>query len=248
MVEKAKGEDNEGRRRSLLKSLVWEAFNLDQVEDDITGVSRQNRIWRGSRREVEIVFGNVRDHTWLAEETFKAGKDTWRFVVDYPFDDQGHSVRDDDKRVDDLAQRGLVTNTVVWLPHFISAERRNELGRLAILDWLLSGPGDRWQSMSNDLPVADRAQARSILENQRDALRERLRRVIQEAYGAAKPTPGNLDLDEGHDRVLRSLNPEFNPQAPVGHDLAAAFSNLVDQVFTTSFPGSPEVRARATPR
>lgn len=240
VVEKAKGEDNEGRRRQLLKALVWEAFKLDQVEDDITGVNRQNRVWRGSRREVEIVFGNVRDHTWLAEETFKAGKDTWRFVVDFPFDDQGHSVRDDDKRVDDLAQRGLVTNTVVWLPHFISAERRTELGRLAILDWLLSGPGDRWQNMSNDLPVADRAQARSILENQRDALRERMRRVIQEAYGAAKPTPGNLDLDEGHDRVLRSLNPEFNPQAPVGHDLAAAFSNLVDQVFTTSFPGHPK--------
>ena len=38
--------------------------------------------------------------------SFKAGPDTWRFVVDYPFDDQGHSVREDDKRVDDLAQRG----------------------------------------------------------------------------------------------------------------------------------------------
>ncbi|WP_349426545.1 hypothetical protein [Microbacterium sp. LWS13-1.2] len=240
VVEKAKGEDNEGRRRQLLKSLVWEAFKLDHVEDDITGVNRQNRVWRGSRREVEIVFGNVRDATWLVEETFRAGRDTWRFVVDFPFDDQGHSVRDDDRRVDELSQRGLVTNTVVWLPHFISAERRNELGRLAILDWLLSGPGDRWQNMSNDLPVADRAQARSILENQRDALRERLRRVIQEAYGAAKPTPGNLDLDEGHDRVLRSLNPEFNPQAPVGHDLASAFRDLVDQVFATSFPGHPK--------
>ncbi|MCT7657636.1 phage resistance protein [Mycobacterium deserti] len=240
IVEKAKVEDSDGKRRQLIKALVWEAFNLEQLEDDITGVNRQNRVWRGSRRDVEVVFGNVRDHTWLAEETFKAGRDTWRFVVDYPFDDQGHSVRDDDRRVDDLSQRGLVTNTVVWLPHFISAERRNELGRLAILDWLLSGPGDRWQNMSNDLPVADRPQARSILENQRDALRERLRRVIQEAYGAARPTPGNLDLDEGHDRVLRSLNPEFNPQAPVGHDLAAAFGNLVDQVFSTSFPGHPK--------
>jgi hypothetical protein len=240
VVEKAKGEDSEGKRRQLIKSLVWEAFRLEQVEEDITGVNRQNRVWRGSRREVEVVFGNVRDHTWLAEETFKAGNDTWRFVVDFPFDDQGHSVRDDDMRVDDLSQRGLVTNTVVWIPHFISAERRNELGRLAILEWLLSGPGDRWQNMSNDLPVADRPQARSILENQRDALRERLRRVIQEAYGAARPTPGNLDRDEAHDRVLRSLNPEFNPQAPVGHDLAAAFSNLVDQVFTTSFPGHPK--------
>jgi hypothetical protein len=240
VVEKAKSRDNDGQRRQLIKSLVWEAFRLEQVEDDITGVNRQNRVWRGSRREVEIIFGNVRDRTWLADDTFKAGRNTWRFVVDFPFDDQGHSVRDDDHRVDDLSQRGLVTNTVVWLPHFISSERRNDLGRLTILDWLLSGSGDRWQNNSSDLPVADRAQARIILENQRDALRERLRRVIQEAYGAAKPTPGNLDIEEGHDRVLRSLNPEFNPQAPVGHDLAAAFSNLIDQAFTTSFPGHPK--------
>ncbi|MBV9603129.1 MAG: phage resistance protein, partial [Chloroflexi bacterium] len=239
VVEKARGEDNAGRRRALLKSLVGETFGLDPVQDDMFGVSRQTRIWRGSRRDVEIVFGNVRDHTWLSDESFKTARETWRFVIDYPFDEQGRSVREDDRRLDDIAQRGLVSNTLVWLPHFISVERRNDLGRLAILDWLLSGPGDRWESMSNTLPVADRAQARSILENQRDALRARLRQVFQEAYGAARPSPGNLELDEGHERVLRSLNPEFNPQAPVGADLAAAFTNLVDQAFSTSFPGHP---------
>jgi hypothetical protein len=240
VVEKARGEDNTGRRQQLVKTLVWEAFGLTQGQEEVTGVNRQVRIWRGSRREVEVVFGNVRDRTWLADEIFKAGPGTWRFIVDYPFDEQGRSVREDDKRIDELIARGAVSNTVVWLPHFISDDRRRDLGRLAILEWLLSGTGDRWETMSNHLPPADRVQARSILENQRDALRENLKRAVQEAYGAARPTPGTLDIDEGHETVLRSLNPELSLQAPVGHDLDSAFANLVDQVFTTSYPGHPK--------
>src|SRR5699024_1937643 len=147
--------------------------------------------------------------------------------------------------------KGIDTRTVAWVPHFLSDKRQRELGRLAVLDWLLGGSGDRWTSMSSDLAPADRSQARIILENQRDALRDILRGAVQEAYGAARVTPGNLDVDEAHDRVLISLTQEFSPQAPVGHDLEAAFTNLVDQVFTAAFPGQPkfehedvEVKAR----
>lgn len=239
VVQKAKGEDNDGRRQQLIKTFIWEAFDLTEVQEEANGVYRQVKIWRGSRREVELVFGNVRDKAYLAEETFKATPGTWRFVVDYPFDDSQHSVRDDDQRVDDMLARSVFSDTVVWLPHFLSEEKRKDLGRLAILDWLLSGTGDRWTSNSNHLSPTDRVQARSILENQRDSLRENLRRAIQEAYGAAKPTPGVLEIDEGHDRVLRSLNAELSVQPPVGHDLAAAFGNLVNQVYETSYPAHP---------
>lgn len=240
VVEKARGEDTSGRRTQTLKALVWEAFALDEVDGDVTGVSRQSRIWRGSRREVEVVFANVRDKTWLSDDMFRAGRDTWRFIIDYPFDEQGHGVREDDQRLEGLRSAGLETRTVAWVPHFLSDKRVRELGRLVILDWLLTGTGDRWSSMASDLAPADRAQARIILENQRDALREGLRRTIQEAYGAAKPTPGNLEIEESHDRVLTSLTQEFAPQAPVGHDLASAFSNLLDQAFSAVFPGHPK--------
>lgn len=238
VVEKARGEDTEGRRRQLMKALVWEAFGFTDTGDDLAGVNRQTRIWRGSRREIELVFGNVRDRAWFADEQFRAGPGTWRFVVDYPFDEEGRSVREDDARVAALTASGLVTNTIVWLPHFISPDRRADLGRLAVLGWVL-GSAERWESMSSHLAVADRAQARIILENQRDALRARLRRVVQEAYGAAAHTPGNLDIEEGHEHVLSCLNPEVNPRSPVGADLAAALSNLLDQVFTASYPEHP---------
>lgn len=239
VVEKAKGEDNDGRRRETLKALVWEALKLTEIEGDMAGVSRQTRVWRGSRREVDVVFGNVRDRTWLTDDHFQAKGDAWRFVIDYPFDSDGRSAREDVIRVEELQSGGKVTNTVAWIPHFLADERQRDLGRLCILDWLLGGSGDRWTDMASDLAPADRVQAKTILENQREALRERLRHAVQEAYGAARPTPGTLALDDAHDKVLVSLNPEFNPQAPVGADLAAAFANLVDQALKTSFPGHP---------
>ncbi len=72
VVEKAKGEDNDGRRRETLKHLVWDALGLTDFDGDAFGVSRQMRIWRGSRREVEVVFGNVRDRGWLTDPSGNA--------------------------------------------------------------------------------------------------------------------------------------------------------------------------------
>ncbi|MFJ5594782.1 hypothetical protein ACIQCG_34210 [Streptomyces noursei] len=239
IIEKAKGEDNDGRRRETLKKLAWEAFGLSDLDGDISGVSRQSRVWRGSRRDVEVLFGNVRDSSWLPDAAFEAGQDTWRFVIDYPFDEDGRSARDDLDRLEELRAQGVVSRTVAWVPYFLSRERRDDLGRLVILDWLLGGPGDRWTSHANHLAEADRVQAKIILESQRDALRNRVSRALQQAYGASAAIPGTLEAEEGHDRVLLSLDPEFTPAAPVGHDLGAAFGNLIEQAFTATFPGHP---------
>ena len=91
VVENAKGEDNEGRRRELLKDLVREAIGITERDPDVFGVYAHPVIWRGSRRGVDVVFGNVRDASWLTEDHFRARPGTWRFVIDYPFDEAGHS-------------------------------------------------------------------------------------------------------------------------------------------------------------
>ena len=64
-----------------------------------------------------------------------------------------------------------------------------DVRRLVILDWLLSGTGERWTTHADHLSEVDRAQARAILESQRTGLREALRRAVQECYGAAAPVP-----------------------------------------------------------
>jgi uncharacterized protein DUF6079 len=239
VVDNAKGEDNEGRRRELLKDLVREAVGITERDPDVFGVYAHPAVWRGSRRGVDVVFGNVRDAGWLTEDHFRARPGTWRFVIDYPFDEAGHSAAEDLERIDRLAEGGLKARTIVWLPRFLSEDRMRDVRRLVILDWLLSGTGEHWIANADHLSEVDRAQARAILESQRTGLREALRRAVQECYGAAAPSPGTLAEDSAHDRVLVSLDAGFSPAAPVGADLAAAFGNLVDQAFSATYPGHP---------
>jgi hypothetical protein len=239
VVENAKGEDNDGRRRELIKDLVREALGVAEASPDVFGVYQHQVAWRGSRRTVDLVFGNVRDAGWLTDDHFRARPGTWRFVVDFPFDDQGFSTAQDLARLDGIMERGARERVIAWLPKFLSEDRMRDVRRLVILDWLLTGTGERWRSNSDHLSEVDRAQARAILESQRTALREGLRRSVQEAYGAARETPGTLAEDTSHDRVLVSLDSGFSPAAPVGADLGAAFRNLVDQAFGTTYPAHP---------
>ena len=239
IVAKARSEDNQGRRRELIKDLVREALALQTRDADVFGAHAQRVVWRGSRREVDIVFGNVRDTGWLTDDHFRARPRTWRVIIDFPFDEQGHSAADDLARLDHLISSGFQDHTLVWLPRFLAEERIRDVRRLVILDWLLGGAGERWTSHADHLSEVDRGQARAILESQSTALRAGLRRAVQEAYGAAAPTVGTLIEDAAQDRVLVSLDRGLNVAAPVGADLAGAFANLVDQAFTSQFPGHP---------
>jgi hypothetical protein len=239
VVENAKREDNDGRRRELIKDLVREAIGITGRDADVFGAYAHPVVWRGSRRGVDVVFGNVRDASWLTEDHFRARPGTWRVVIDYPFDEAGRSAAEDLARVDRLAEGGLKSSTIVWLPRFLSEDRMRDVRRLVILDWLLSGTGERWLKYADHLSEVDRAQARAILESQRTGYRESLRRAVQECYGAAAPTAGTLAEDAAHDRVLISLDSSFTPAGPVGADLTAAFGNLIDQAFTAMYPGHP---------
>jgi hypothetical protein len=208
------------------------------------GAYQHSIVWRGSRREVDLVFGNVRDAGWLSEDHFRARPGTWRVVIDHPFDDAGHSTVEDLARLDRMTEGGFTSQTIVWLPFFLSEDRMRDVRRLVVLDWLLGGSGERWSSHADHLSETDRVQARAILETQRSALREGLRRAVQECYGAAAKSPGTLAPDAAHDRILVSLYPGFAPAAPVGADLGAAFANLLDQAFGSRHPAHPRFEPR----
>lgn len=240
IVERAKGEDNEGRRRELIKTLVAESLGVELGQQDIQGAHQHDIIWRGSKRTVDLLFGNVRDSSWLSDDHFRANAGTWRVVIDHPFDEQGHSTAEDLQRLYALQARDFQSRTVVWLPYFLSPEKTGELRRLVILNWLLEGSGDRWQSHADHLSETDRALARNILESHRSTLRRSLEDAIQQAYGAASVRPGTLLDDPGHDQVLVSLDREFVPQRPVGATLGDAFRHLIEQAFDATCPGHPQ--------
>jgi len=239
IVERAKAEDNEGRRRELLKDLVSDSLGVTLASQDLQGAYPYDFVWRGSKRKVDVLFGNVRDRSWLSDDHFRAAPDTWRIVIDHPFDDPGHSTVEDLQRLDEMVARGVQERTVVWLPRFLSNDKIRELRRLVILNWLLDGSTERWQGHADHLNEADRALARSILESQRNTLRRSLEDAVQQAYGAASPRPGVLIEDASHERTLFSFERRFAPANPVGATLGQAFHNLLGQAFKALYPAHP---------
>lgn len=67
--------------------------------------------------------------------------------------------------------------------------------------------------------------------------------VIQQAYGAAKIQPGNIDTSYGELHFFASLDAGFQPGAPVGARLQDAFENLLDQMLSQQFPEHPHFEA-----
>ena len=185
-----------------------------------------------------MVFGNVRDAGWLTEDHFRARPGSWRFVIDYPFDEAGHSAAEDLARVDRLAEGGLKSRTIVWLPRFLSEDRMREVRRLVILDWLLSGTGERWAGTPTTCP-------RWTGAGQGDPGEPAHRAAGGDAPRGAGllrrrgPSPAPWPRTPRTTGCSSAWTPSFSPAAPVGADLAAAFGNLVDQAFTATYQGHP---------
>ncbi|MCW3158006.1 DUF6079 family protein [Micropruina sonneratiae] len=253
VVERARGEDNDGRRRDLIKRLVADAFGVERLGDqDMLGAYTHRLIWRGSWREVDLVFGNVRDAGWLTDDHFRARPGTWRFVIDHPFDEPGHSTSEDFSRIDGFRAHNWNERTIVWLPRFFSEARLRDVSRLVILNYLFDGTGERYANYADHLSETGRVQARAILQSQRDALLHTVQRAIQVAYDVESPTGGDdVVMDAAHPEVYSSLTPSFTPRPPAGGTLKQAFVRLVADAFSATFPGHPrfepsdvEVRVR----
>lgn len=238
IIENAKGEDNPGRRRELLQKLVLEAAGVPLQENTVDGALPHKVVWRGSPRTVDLVFGNVRDPQQLPEDRFRNAPETWRIVIDLPFDESGHSFTDDVRRVEDLMARNVEARTLIWLPRFFSTRLTKDLGTLVILDYLLTGHGDRWRNYSDHLSEADRTQAKVILQGQYETLRAGILAAVLQAYGAATPQPGILTEGSG-DQVLWSLDQGHQPRTPGGPTLDRALAQTIAEAWDSTYPEHP---------
>lgn len=241
VIERAKGIDTDGEQRTYVTRMMLEALELGHLGEGINGAYATTHVWRGSRRPVELYFGNVRDSAQVHDDAFRpSDRDTWRIVIDHPFDVGNHSPADDQRRLDELRARGVEGNTLVWVPHFLSENLHRELRRLVVIDWVLTGD-DRWTRNADHLSETERAQARAILESMRDGLRARVRQALLEAYGVIGANSGTL-LDSGRsETVLSSLNNALGVVAPDrGTDFRSAFAQVLDQAFTATWPAHPD--------
>lgn len=240
ILERVQGEDNSGRRRVLLRTLVHQALGVTTGQADLGGAATRTIIWRGSRREVDVVFGNVRDASSLPELVFDNRPGTWRVVVDYPFDEGGHTSAEDRSRVDRLLSSGSGRQTIVWLPYFFTDAAMEDLALLVKLDWLFTDTsGDRWNENSNHLGVTEQAQARGILENLFSGTMTSFVNLLKQAYGIEPPDPKRITAESQQFDVLTSLSLDFQPKLPPAASLEDAFTKIVDSAYAASYPSHP---------
>ena len=113
---------------------------------------RMSSSWRNTTRECDVIYGNVRS---LPETSLTANAPTWKVIIDYPFDEPGHTTRDDQGKLQIYSQNNPSgTRTLVWLPAFFSETARRDLSRLVIIEHILAG--ERFNGYAAFLSPQDR--------------------------------------------------------------------------------------------
>ena len=234
ILENAKGQDNTGNRRRKIRQLLFEQIGIQETGEMF--ISHEH-LWKGARRSFQVVFGNVRE---LPNESLAARSDSRKIVLDFPFDDAGHSPLEDLNRLDDFRAKEKTSRTLVWLPSFLSQQAQNDLGTLVKLDEVLKSD-DSLRQYANHLSDFDRSQARVSLDNRRSQLRNKIIRYLEVAYGADASDPGAVDETHSLAEHFQSLDPSFTPRPPTGMSLKDSFEQLLGQLLEGQFPGSPDL-------
>lgn len=234
IIERARSEDNHGNRVRKVRELLFNALQMPLEE---TLFQSYRLLWRGSAHNFEVLYANVRD---LPDESLRSRGEEWKVVLDYPFD-PGFSPNDDLARLESFREMNLEgSNTLVWLPTFLSSRAGKDLGTLVILDYILSG--ERFGSHASHLAPSDREVARQLLQNRREILRHRCLEALEMAYGIRQPS-GSL-VDDSFQMQLsdhfQSLHCAFRPQPPArSGSLKDALEGLLDQALRAWYPACP---------
>lgn len=238
IIERARREDNLGNRIRRVRQMLFEQLG---VEGEDAFEQYHDFLWKQTKRSCIVLFRNIRE---LPDASLENHEERWKLVIDFPFDEAGHGPRDDVSRLQTFkSTHADGAKTIGWIPAFFSAEAQKDLGLLVILEHILTG--ERFSQYANDLSPQDRQAAKSLLENQRSVLRQRVQNHLDAAYGLEALSPGSLDTThdlELHERFF-SLWHGFDLQLPVAATLGDAMHHLLSQALAHEFPAAPDFDA-----
>jgi hypothetical protein len=225
--------DDDAARRRLVRELVWAELNL---KDEGAFETRTSVTWRGTGRAVEVLMDNVSDADRMPTRRFQADPGTIRMIIDYPFDEADRFPADDIRRVHELRGQLGEDDTIVWLPHFLSEDRKTDLSTLIVINYLLER--DRLGQVTPNLTTDDRHHAKTQLESRRSALTATLREALRRAYGVISATDDDLG-PRAAEQVL-TLARDLVLRIQGGQGMRTAFDGCCSQLLTHRFPSHPD--------
>lgn len=234
ILDRAEAVDNYGNRVARMKGLIFEAL---QMADHQELFFRHAFRWRGTDREAEVMFGNVRE---MSDDQLETRGTDWKIVIDYPFDRPGHNLNEDLEKLSQFRalSAGKENRTICWMPGFLNHEAQKAIGKLVRLEHILDP--NRFKSFVAHLTEQNQAAAKPLLESQRDQLRSQLRVQIEALYGLREPQaqyadPANQLTGADH---LQSLC-QLTLQPPVAANLLDALRGILAQALEYQYPGAP---------
>ncbi len=236
IVAAATHEDNPGNQMRMVRQILFEELGIANVDQMFLTYGFS---WRNTARECDVIYGNVRS---LPETSLTASGQSWKVIIDYPFDEPGHSASDDLSKLQIYGQNNPAgTRTLVWLPAFFSAPAMRDLSRLVIIEHVLTG--ERFNGYAAFLSPQDRSTARTLLENQRSSLRERVKQHVEAAYGIRGSQSKSIDDSHELTDTFRSLCQGLDLQPPAASSLRTALEDLLGQALSFEFPAHPNFGA-----
>jgi hypothetical protein len=237
VLENVRNEDSTTNRRRMVRSLLLEELGVTSSGGLVADL-QHTHVWRGSKRTADLVFGNIRDPQSVSDQALTASGGRWKVVIDYPFDDSvEHGPNDDVVRMYEAAERFL-SDTIAWIPHYLSTARLDDVGKLVLLDYVLTG--DRFAQNAEHLPLQDREPARMQLDNQRKNLREQLKIALRQAYGVQTAATDNVGQQVDPGDTFVTLISGFRPRTPQATTLRAGLEDVLGQALDQQYPDHPK--------
>lgn len=239
ILKQADVVDNYGARQGLLRKLLLASLEIESKESTFSLTIE----WRGSKREGQLQFANVRT---LTPSAFVVPADCdWHVVIDFPFDERNKLPQDDLQRVEEFMDRDKAW-TMVWLPSFFSEELNDVLGRLVRVVHIDEAPDTYLKILSGP----DRERAKVQLAEQRRVLTQRVQAALEVAYGVRSSSEAATLLDPAASIEPHTypLHRDASPASFAKHNMAAAIEEQVDALLSARYPGHPFFKKAFTAR
>src|SRR5262249_18442624 len=127
-------------------------------------------------------------------------------------------------------------NTLIWLPHFLSDDRKADLSTLIVIAYLLER--DRLAEVTPTWTADDRHHARTQLESRPSALTLRGLEALRRAYGVN--SPDDADLGPRAPEQVMTLARDLQPRLQVGQGLKGAFERMCFALLDHRFSAHPD--------
>ncbi|MFK4688325.1 BREX-2 system ATPase PglY [Streptomyces pristinaespiralis] len=241
VLANAQVHNNLGNRRAKMRSLLKDALGVGDGPGGFDAYDVLDLVWKGTERQIEVVFGHVADIDSLSEAALRPSQDdAWRLVVDFPYDEGEFGPMDDLQRLRALREKpGGDSRTLAWLPTHLTDASRSDFERLVVIDKALADEARFDSEFARSLNADDKARAKSMLQSQRNILTERVIQALRQAYGLAQKQEGVVDLGFDTHLVAQQDVPEL--RLPLGAPLDAAARDLAGKLLAHQYPAHPDL-------